>query len=235
MPEDYEEFISLTHRMSSKRPSRMLARNWKHRWLLLCLARQARRVSMERPVARPMISNQNLPVSWKPVNPQDCVRKNLPNYQEDHIAGKGDNSLQHYNLVHNFFLIAQAMKIPAAKAAVDKESEKLEKILAWDQTKFRSKSQVQGRRAQKFILPHWWTSVIWKMLNWRQSTKNAKVELCTVVILWKMFLDLMQYSLNKDHQHLKWQQQKSWISYPDCQDAQDKQRAQYLLIPRSKW
>ena len=35
----------------------------------------------------------------------------------------------------------------------------------------------QGRRAQKFSSPHWWTYVIWKMLNWRQSTKNTKVEL----------------------------------------------------------
>ena len=34
------------------------------------------------------------------------------------------------------------MKIPAAKAAVDKEWEKLEKIPAWDLTKFRSKSEV---------------------------------------------------------------------------------------------
>ena len=45
----------------------------------------------------------------------------------------------------------------------------------------------------------------------------------------------MQYVRNKDHQHLKWRQQKSRISYPDCQEAQDKQRAQYLLKPRSKW
>ena len=29
--------------------------------------------------------------------------------------------------------------------------------------------------------------------------------------------------------------QKYWISYQDCQDAQDKQRTQYLRIPRSKW
>ena len=28
--------------------------------------------------------------------------ESLPNHHEDHIAGKGDNSLQHYNLVHNF-------------------------------------------------------------------------------------------------------------------------------------
>ena len=28
--------------------------------------------------------------------------ESLPNYHEDHIAGKGDNSLQHSNLVHKF-------------------------------------------------------------------------------------------------------------------------------------
>ena len=32
------------------------------------------------------------------------VEESLPNCREDHIAGQGDNSLQHYNLVHNFFL-----------------------------------------------------------------------------------------------------------------------------------
>ena len=36
----------------------------------------------------------------------------------------------------------QAMKIPAAKAAVDKEWEKLEKISAWNLTKVRSKKEV---------------------------------------------------------------------------------------------
>ena len=44
----------------------------------------------------------------------------LPNCHEDPIAGKGDNSLQHYNLVHKFISMPQAKKIPAAKAAVDK-------------------------------------------------------------------------------------------------------------------
>ena len=63
----------------------------------------------------------------------------LPNHHEDHIAGRGNNSLQHYNLVHKFVPMPQAMKIPAAKAAVDKEWEKLEKIPAWDLTKVRSK------------------------------------------------------------------------------------------------
>ena len=48
------------------------------------------------------------------------MEESLPNYHEDHIARKGDNSLQHHNLVHKFIPMPQAMKIPAAKAAVDK-------------------------------------------------------------------------------------------------------------------
>ena len=70
------------------------------------------------------------------------VGESLPNHHEDHIAGKGDNSLQHYNLVHKFTPMPQAMKIPAAKAAVDKEWEKLEKISAWNLTKVRSNKEV---------------------------------------------------------------------------------------------
>ena len=49
------------------------------------------------------------------------MEESLPNYHEDHIAGKGENSLQHYNLAHKFIPMPQAMKIPAAKAAVDKK------------------------------------------------------------------------------------------------------------------
>ena len=33
--------------------------------------------------------------------------ESLPNHHEDHVAGKGDNSLQHYNLVHKFFLCSK--------------------------------------------------------------------------------------------------------------------------------
>ena len=68
--------------------------------------------------------------------------ESLPNHHEHHIAGKGDNSLQHYNLVHKFFLCPKAKKNPAARAAVDKEWEELEKISAWNLTKVRSKKEV---------------------------------------------------------------------------------------------
>ena len=68
--------------------------------------------------------------------------ESLPNHHEDHIAGKGEISLQHYNLAHKFVPMPQAVKIPAAKAAVDKEWEKLENISASNLTKVRSKKEV---------------------------------------------------------------------------------------------
>ena len=35
--------------------------------------------------------------------------ESLPNHHEDHIAAKGNNSLQHYNLVHKFIPMPQAV------------------------------------------------------------------------------------------------------------------------------
>ena len=70
------------------------------------------------------------------------IGNSIPHHHEDHIAGKGENSLQHYNLVHKFIPISQVVKNLAVKAAVDKEWEKLEKISAWNLPKVRSKSEV---------------------------------------------------------------------------------------------
>ena len=61
---------------------------------------------------------------------------------QDHITAKGMNSLTHYSLVHKFILLPQAMKIPDAKAAVEKNWEKLEKVPAWQLTKVRNKKKV---------------------------------------------------------------------------------------------
>ena len=82
------------------------------------------------------------------------MEESLPKYHEDHIAGKGDSSLQHYNLVHKFIPMPQAMKIPAAQASVDKECEKLEKIPASDLTKVRSRSEVIDEARTKGIKVH---------------------------------------------------------------------------------
>ena len=53
--------------------------------------------------------------------------------------------------------MSQAIKTPAAKAAVDEEWEKLEKIPAWNLTKVRSKKEVidEARtKGARVHLPH---------------------------------------------------------------------------------
>ena len=96
MVEDYETSISLTLRTwSLKKSSRMQEENWKHQWIQR-FARHARKTSIGRPVARLMIEKLNLSVSWKPVNPQECVWKNpCQNIMRTILQEKGKI---HYNI-----------------------------------------------------------------------------------------------------------------------------------------
>ena len=51
------------------------------------------------------------------MNPQECVWEiRYHHHHEDHIAGKGENSLQHYNLVHKFIPMPESVKISAANS-----------------------------------------------------------------------------------------------------------------------
>ena len=77
----------------------------------------------------------------------------LHKYHEDHIAGKEMNSLSHYNLVRQFVPMPQAMKIPDAKAAADKEWGILEKIPSWQLTKVRNKNELiaEARKEDKTV------------------------------------------------------------------------------------
>ena len=109
-----------------------------------------------------------------------------PSNHEDHIAGKGENSLQHYNLVHKFIPMPQAVKIPAAKAAVDKEWEKLEKISAWNLTKVKSKKSVIDEARASGATVHFASLMDichLKNAELEQNTRNTKVELFSAVIL----------------------------------------------------
>ena len=101
--------------------------------------------------------------------------ESLPNHHENHIAGKGDNSLQHKIMVHKFIPMPQAMKIPAAKSAVDKEWEKLEKIPAWDLTKVRSKKEVIDEARTKGAKVHFASLLdICHLKNAELETKHQK-------------------------------------------------------------
>ena len=60
--------------------------------------------------------------------------------------------MTHYSLVHKFILLPQAMKIPDAKAAVDKEWKKLDRQSQhgnWRQSKKQEGSCSRSTRRQK--------------------------------------------------------------------------------------
>ena len=208
VPDNYKEFLSLTLRTrNSKKPLRMLARNWKRRWHLLCLARQARKASMERPVAKPLSSNQNLRVFWKPVNPQDCVLNNL--YRIIMMTILQERVTIHCNMIiwyTNLFLCLMPWGFPQQSQQWIKNGRNWKRFRrgTWRKSVTNLTWLLKPEKEEeKYTSLHWWTSVIWRMPSWRQSTKNTKVELCSEDTLWKMILDLMQFSLNKGHQHQK--------------------------------
>ena len=160
----------------------------------------------------------------------------LPNHHEDILQEKEDNSLQHYSLVHKFIPMPQAMKIPAAKAAVDKEWEKLEKISARNLTQVRSKKQVIEEARTTGAKVHFASLMdICHLENAELEVKHQKYKGRVVLrgdIVKRTTLDLTQYSPNKDHQLLKLQPPRSWISFPDCLVARNMELTQYLLKPK---
>ena len=92
---------------------------------------------------RTSIRGRNLVAWW---NPHESTRTRAElsqtKHHEDHIAGRGVTSVNHHNLVYKFIQMPTAIKIPDAKAAVDKEWKKLETIPAWKREKVRSKKEV---------------------------------------------------------------------------------------------
>ena len=103
------------------------------------------------------------------------VEASLPNHHEDRIAGREYNSVQHYNMAHKFILLPRAMKIPAAREAVDKEWEKLEKSPAWDLTIVRSFSEVIDEARTKGAKVHFASLVdICHLKNAELERENQK-------------------------------------------------------------
>ena len=76
------------------------------------------------------------------------MEESLPKYHEDLSQEKSTIHYSKTTWYHKKNPMPQAMKIPEAKAAVDKEREKLEEIPAWDKTKVRNKSDVIDARKE---------------------------------------------------------------------------------------
>ena len=97
------------------------------------MMKNARR-KLEIPMPAAMLANCNVTSTGKPVAQLKNTRQNLlvdestrirlegvpDRHHEDQLAAKGINSPSHYNLVHKFIPMPQALNIPDAKVAVEK-------------------------------------------------------------------------------------------------------------------
>ena len=103
---------------------------------------------------------------------------------EDRIAGKCLNSFSHYNLVHKFIPMPQAMKISDAEAAVEKEWRKTSR--AWQLTKVRNKNEMIAEARKEGRQMHFASlriSVILRVQSWNHNFRNTKVESYSEVTL----------------------------------------------------
>ena len=127
------------------------------------------------------------------------TQNNINLLHEDFIAAKEVNSLSHYNLVQNLVPIREAMTIPGAKAAFDKELWKLEKLPAWQVTKVKSKEEViqkaqkEGRTVQ--------VATVLDVCHPKNSELEPKF---TEVMLWRTTVPRTLYSRSRDRQHHNW-------------------------------
>ena len=130
----------------------------------------------------------------------------------------------------NWFSCLKQWRYPQQKQQWIKNERNLEKISAWILTKVRSKKEVIDEQVHFASLMD-----ICPFEECRIGGEAPKIQRssCTPTRRCeRWFWILLQYSLNKDLQHLKWQPPRSWISSPDCQVAMDKQQTQYQLIPK---
>ena len=153
--ENCGESISSTLRIrNSRKPWRTHVRSWKRQLLLLCPVKLWRIVG-----SGGSDKNKTKLACILEANESNRMRvgNSEPSNHEDHIAGKGDNSLQHYNLVHKFIPMPQAMKIPAGKAAVDKDWKNWRKYRhgSWRKSEVNQRwSMKQGMKERPYNLRH---------------------------------------------------------------------------------
>ena len=151
------------------------------------------------------------------------------------IAGKGNNSLQHYNLVHKFIPMPQAMKIPAAKAAVDKEWGNFEKILVWNLTKVRNKKEVIDEARNNGKSVH--VSLLTDLCHLKNSEMEPRYQKYKGAVVLRSD-DSGAYAVFTEQGSSASQMTTAKVMdiiFPDFQDVQVKQPMQYPFIRRSKW
>ena len=78
---------------------------------VLCFVRLWRTVRIVGMVVNPIRPNQKLACILEASESARLrMGESLPTHHEDHLTGKGDNSLQHYKMVHKFIPMPQAIR-----------------------------------------------------------------------------------------------------------------------------
>ena len=187
MPENCVVFTSLILMMENLRISwRMRVESWKFRCQPQCFAKFNVR-STGKPVALKRSARQNTLALLRPMNLRGSAWKDLfTRINEDHIAGKGMNSLSHYNLVRKFIhYVPQSNENTRCKSSSGEIMEKTREntgMAADESQKHKMRwSLKQGMRAKPYTLRRKWTSVISRIRSWSHSFKNTKVELYSEV------------------------------------------------------
>ena len=104
MHEDLEESISLNLRTWSSRKSfKMQEENRKHQWLQPCFCKTCEKNKHGETRSKTHdFKSKFACILEASESTRMRMEESLPKYHEDHIAGKGDTSLQHHNMVHKF-------------------------------------------------------------------------------------------------------------------------------------
>ena len=154
--EDCAVFTSLIQQMwSSNKLLKLRRKSWKFRCQQQCLARSGEE-SARKLVALLMLTRQNTHACI--VEADESTRKRLEGTphkdHEDYIAGKGINSLNHYNLVHKFILMPKAMKNQMRKQQWRKNGKNSKKYLhgSWRKSETKRGDRWSKERRQNRAL-----------------------------------------------------------------------------------
>ena len=235
MPDNWEENSLLNHTMkNSSSQWKPLGESWKFRCQQQCLAKYRQR-AVVKPTATLGNARQNTLVLLMPTKARDQGWKEL-----DTNLVKITSLQKGWILWFTTVLFTSSFRCLKHQENSRRKGTSGERVwnigenpsTAADESQKQEKkwSREQGIRAEKCTLRHWWISVILRIRSWNLSIKSTQAGSYSEVTLQKMTLVRMQYSLNKDHQHLKWRPQKSWTFYEGFQDVQDRQLMQYPLI-----
>ena len=184
-------------------PYRTRVRSWKHQWLLLCRWKIMGDCGSG---GSNKIKKQNFAVFWKLMNPQECVWEIRYRIIIKTILQEKVKFIRALQFGLQIYSCASSYENSCSESSGGQGMGKLEKILAWNLTKVRSKKEVIDEARMSGATVHFCIAMdICHLKNAELETKHQKYE-GRVVLRGDIVNNdsgFFQFSLNKVHQHLK--------------------------------